>query len=66
MNLSGEHLTADDEHERLYGRQYEGAAPYCPGPGHVLDEDWVRLEDCPTCVGVRNHRTFRRPEGFES
>ena len=65
MNLSQPNLTDEDNHANLYGEQRETAAPFCPGPGHMLgtDEDgWpARVEDCPTCSGgpVRNHTTFR-------
>ena len=65
MNLSSEHLTADDEHARMYGRDHERIAATCYGPGHLLGTDErgfdVRLEDCPECAGrgPRNHTTAR-------
>lgn len=67
MNLTGPGLTADDYHAALYGERSEPVAPFCPGPGHLLDTDeegfTVRLEDCPSCATgpVRNHTTFRSP-----
>lgn len=62
MNLSHEHLTAEDEHARLYGKVREPIAAYCFGPGHLLDEWDQRVEDCPDCKGkgIRNHSTARR------
>lgn len=65
MNLGGEGLTADDEHERLYGAEREPIAPMCIGPGHLYeyDEDgWpVRVADCGVCRGLppRNHWRHR-------
>ena len=70
MNLGSEHLTADDDHARLYGEDLQRPAPYCLGPGHRMDWDddgWmVRIEDCPACIGqVRNHLAWRLPEGCD-
>lgn len=61
MNLGGEHLTADDEHARIYGDRREPVAPMCIGPGHLYeyDEDGIPvfLEPCPVCADlpIRNH-----------
>lgn len=53
MNLGGEHLTAEDEHERLYGRREERPATMCSGEGHRYEKDadgWdVVVEVCKDC-----------------
>lgn len=70
MNLGHEHLTADDDHARIYGEAPELPAPVCHGPGHLMDWDddgfLVRVEDCPGCKGqVRNHLAWRLPDGVD-